>query len=133
MFFFLLSCSTAEHTQNACVLDMGSHTPPEDRQARLSGAGREYLRHRRNSRNPCVLFLPSCSTAEHTQNACVLDMGSHTPPEDRQARLSGAGREYLRHRRNSRNPCVLFLLSCSTAEHTQNSFKIFSKNHIPPH
>ena len=29
-------------------------------------------------------------------------MGSHTPPEDRQARLSGAGREYIRQGRNSR-------------------------------
>ena len=29
------------------------------------------------------------------------ESGSHTQPEDRQARLSGAGREYLRQRRNS--------------------------------
>ena len=29
------------------------------------------------------------------------ESASHTPPEDRQARLSGAGRGYIRHRRNT--------------------------------
>ena len=33
-----------------------------------------------------------------------VSRGSHTPPADRQARLSGAGCGYIRHRRNSAFP-----------------------------
>ena len=39
------------------VLDKGSHTPPEGRQACLSGAGCGYIRRRRNSRVFILVFL----------------------------------------------------------------------------
>ena len=38
----------------------------------------------------------------HLRKRSEAELGSHTPPEDRQARLSGAGREYIRQGRNSR-------------------------------
>ena len=34
-----------------------SHTPPEDRQARLSGAGRGYIRHRRNTSADATIYI----------------------------------------------------------------------------
>ena len=50
-YLFLLMRSAHEPTLKiGNFQDMGSHTPPEDRQARLSGAGRGYIRQRRNSR-----------------------------------------------------------------------------------
>jgi hypothetical protein len=51
--------------------DMGSHTPSEDRQARLSGAGRGYIRQRLNSRtgfqakNEQILALDGYSRIQH--------------------------------------------------------------------
>ena len=42
---------------SASEAELGSHTPPEDRQARLSGAGREYIRQGRNSRTEEKAFL----------------------------------------------------------------------------
>ena len=91
-----------------CVLDSGSHTPPEDRGACSPGAGCGYIRRRRNSRAPQMrCFFHSLVTHPFIfplKTPCVLDSGSHTPPEDRQARLSGAGCGYIRRRRNSRIP-----------------------------
>ena len=41
--FLFLSRTHIEHTQNTCVLSMGSHTPPEDLKARFQGVGCGYI------------------------------------------------------------------------------------------
>ncbi len=88
--------------------DTTSHTPPEVRRARSSGAGREYFRRRRNISydavhstylilmHLCIIYMESL---QRRLLACKQST-SHTPPEVRRARSSGAGREYFRQRRN---------------------------------
>ena len=49
VFFLLAAEPAASNTVLRSLRRMGSITPPVDRQARLSGAGREYPRHRRVS------------------------------------------------------------------------------------
>ena len=93
--------STELHGICARAICSGSHTPPEDRGARSPGAGGGYIRRRRNSRysltsqGVLLLFLRFL-TESHGICALRKCSGSHTLPEDRQARLSGAGCGYIR-------------------------------------
>ena len=86
--------------------DAGAHMPRRARQARLSGAECGYLRHgripglKRDPRGRFFVFggaKPQFETVLRTVGEA--ESGSHTPLEDRQARLSGAECGYLRHRR----------------------------------
>ena len=77
---------------------LGSHTPSEDRQARLSGEGRGVSSPKAKFPLRLSLFV----LAVKPILAQRARLGSHTPSEDRQARLSGEGRGYIRRRRNSR-------------------------------
>ena len=104
--------STIRYSFSFCLMrqfDLGccsattasSHSPPEDRQARLSGAGRVNLRRKANTLSywigaPERIFAPF-PLVEVTFSIMVVQSttaSSHSPPEDRQARLSGAGRGY---------------------------------------
>ena len=51
------------------LIESTSHTPPEDRQARLSGAGCGYSRHRRDISPWCILYIFD-----------FLELGKRSPP-----------------------------------------------------
>ena len=106
----------------SAALESTSHIPPEDRQARLSGAGCGYIRHGEIPLYDayCIHFLVwFCNRVHHIYaetfekwlKSVTLDSASFIPPEERQACLSDVGCGYLRlWRINSADAtvCILF-------------------------
>ena len=85
--------------------------------------------HRR--KNSCFLFFQGCNWNKEKWNKSTICAHfdyisgriSIAPPEDRQARLSGAGRGLLRQRRNNSAWCILLHLRTLVLYH---KFLIFS-------
>jgi hypothetical protein len=94
----LLASPRRTHFRKQSAAKVGSHTPPEDRQAtcearHLSGAGREYIRQRRNTRwvsrvlRDLLTFNPKCAILYslheshnfHKECAFLLMVKMHTP------------------------------------------------------
>ena len=95
-----LFCWREYRFEHSAVRRVSSHTSPEDLQARLHGAGREYLRCANTllpMNRPTLVALLFCWREYRFEHSAVRRVSSHTPPEDLQAGLHGAGREYLRY------------------------------------